>query len=268
MSNSTGDAVYIGVLDETGANITSVKFSLTACAVEEENTSNCTDFAIDTLNLNASGGAPIPTVSVTPAGITFTTQFEGTTSAAKAVKVTNTSTNGATLNFTGITIAGSDPGDFTPSGCTSSLAPGKHCTISVTFKPTATGKRTGTLQISDNAATSPQTVDLSGKGTLVSLAPSPVAFPSATVGTKSSPIVVTLTNNNATTITVHTISISGPDKTDFAQTSTCSTPVTPKTCTISVTFTPIAKGIRKATLSVPDTDLGSPQTDALTGTGE
>jgi len=30
-SNATGDAVYVGILDQTGANITSVTFSLTAC---------------------------------------------------------------------------------------------------------------------------------------------------------------------------------------------------------------------------------------------
>jgi hypothetical protein len=39
-----------------------------------------------------------------------------------------------------------------------------HCAISVTFKPTAAGTRTGTLSVSDTATGSPQTVNLSGRG--------------------------------------------------------------------------------------------------------
>ena len=45
-SDSNGDPLYIGVLDESGANITSVTFSLTSCS------GTCTDFAIDTLYLD------------------------------------------------------------------------------------------------------------------------------------------------------------------------------------------------------------------------
>jgi hypothetical protein len=36
--------------------------------------------------------------------------------------------------------------------------------VSVTFSPTATGAVTGTLTFTDSAATSPQTVSLSGTG--------------------------------------------------------------------------------------------------------
>src|SRR6202047_2670991 len=46
-SNANGDATYIGVLDQSGANITSVVFSLTPCA----GICITTDFAIDTVNL-------------------------------------------------------------------------------------------------------------------------------------------------------------------------------------------------------------------------
>lgn len=45
-SDSNGDPLYIGVLDETAANITSVTFSITTC------NGTCTDFAIDTLYLD------------------------------------------------------------------------------------------------------------------------------------------------------------------------------------------------------------------------
>ena len=44
------------------------------------------------------------------------------------------------------------------------LAATGTCTINVTFTPTATGARTGTLTVSDNAAGSPQSIPLTGTG--------------------------------------------------------------------------------------------------------
>src|SRR5262249_61679904 len=60
----------------------------------------------------------------------------------------------------------STTGDFAVSAttCTTSLAAKGKCTISVVFKPTATGNRTGKLSVSDSAKNSPQTVVLSGTG--------------------------------------------------------------------------------------------------------
>jgi len=56
-SNANGDATYIGVLDQTGSNITSVVFSLIACP------GICTDFAIDTVNLNTAPATLVSLVS-------------------------------------------------------------------------------------------------------------------------------------------------------------------------------------------------------------
>jgi hypothetical protein len=44
------------------------------------------------------------------------------------------------------------------------LAPAASCAINVTFTPTAAGSRTGLLTITDNAASSPQVVNLGGGG--------------------------------------------------------------------------------------------------------
>jgi hypothetical protein len=56
-------------------------------------------------------------------------------------------------------------GDFAQTNtCGASLAAHEACTISVTFKPTAAGKRTGNLPLHDDAANSPQLVTMSGKG--------------------------------------------------------------------------------------------------------
>lgn len=58
------------------------------------------------------------------------------------------------------------PSVFTvKSQCDKTLAPGKHCKVSVTFKPVDdTTAETGSLMIFDNATGSPQSVWLSGMG--------------------------------------------------------------------------------------------------------
>jgi hypothetical protein len=112
-------------------------------------------------------------------------------------------------------------------------------------------------------------VPISGKGTEITLSPSPVAFGSVAVGVTSSPIPVVLTNSGTTAVTVSAVAITGADKGDFAiQSNGCTTIAgAGGTCTITLTFTPAATGARSASLSVTDTDPGSPQTDSLTGTG-
>ncbi len=50
------------------------------------------------------------------------------------------------------------------SECETTLAPGKSCKASVTFKPTDTTEQSGSLMIYDNVTGSPQTVTLSGTG--------------------------------------------------------------------------------------------------------
>jgi subtilase family serine protease len=56
-------------------------------------------------------------------------------------------------------------GDFTQTNnCPSQLAPSATCAISVSFKPTAMGPRSGTLTISNNTPESPRLLALSGTG--------------------------------------------------------------------------------------------------------
>jgi len=98
-------------------------------------------------------------LSVLPAKLKFGAQKLDTTSRVKTLKVTNQSE--AAVSFTGMPVSG----DFAETNtCGASLAAQNSCTISITFKPTATGKRSGNLPLHDNASNSPQIVTLSGKG--------------------------------------------------------------------------------------------------------
>jgi hypothetical protein len=75
------------------------------------------------------------------------------------LKVTNAS--GVMAIITGM----STTGDFAQtSTCGARLAALGTCTISITFKPTAAGKLSGSLTLNDDATNSPQLVKLSGKG--------------------------------------------------------------------------------------------------------
>ena len=90
------------------------------------------------------------------------------------VKVGQNSTKAVTLTSSGDTpliignIAISGSSDFSQTNtCTiggSGMNPPQSCTITVKFAPSAKQSRSGTLSITDNASSSPQTVSLSGKG--------------------------------------------------------------------------------------------------------
>jgi hypothetical protein len=112
-----------------------------------------------------SGTGVAAGISFNPTSLSFGNQGTGSTSAAQTVTVTNSGT--AALHVTSVTPTGTNAGDFAKSADTCSgqaIAAGATCTVSVTFKPTATGARTATLSFVDDAPSSPQTVAVSGTG--------------------------------------------------------------------------------------------------------
>ena len=210
------------------------------------------------------------TAKLSPVSLTFSTQAIGTMSGAKKVTLTNVGTT--SLNITGIAITGTNAGDFSQTHtCGSSLVVGSSCSISVTFKPTASGIRTAALSISDNAAGSPQKVTLSGIGTTAKLSPTSLSFgvvAIGTIGTLKPPKTVTLTNVGTTALGITGIAITGTNVGDFFQSHDCGSSLAAgASCTISVTFRPTAIGTRRAAVSITDSAAGSPQKVALSGTG-
>jgi HYDIN/CFA65/VesB-like, Ig-like domain len=210
-----------------------------------------------------SGTGVDMTVSLTPSSMKFAVQLVYTTSAPQLATLKNTGTQAITIS----SISTAKP--FAENNnCPSTLQPGDSCDIHVTFTPTDRGLQHGKLTVSDNAQGSPQTVALSGTGTVVKLAPASVNFGNQKVGTKSSPRAVKLTNEGFTSLSISKITIGGTDAGDFSQTNNCgnSVPVG-GSCKIEVTFAPTVTGKRSATLEVYDDGGGSPQTAKLAGTG-
>src|SRR5437762_2681490 len=103
------------------------------------------------------------TAKLSPVSLSFSTQAISTTSSARKVALTNVGTTA--LSITGIAITRTDAGGFVQVPVSVSAVPaGASCSISVTFRPTASGTRRAAVSISDNAAGSPQKVALSGTG--------------------------------------------------------------------------------------------------------
>ena len=119
-----------------------------------------------TISLSGVGGTS--SVLLTPGSLKFGSQFVGSTSAAQTVSLTNTGSLALTIN--GIFVTGPQAGDFAQTNnCGSSLASGAGCTITITFTPAAFGTRSGMLDISDSASSTPQTVTLSGSAAATSV---------------------------------------------------------------------------------------------------
>jgi len=127
-----------------------------------------------TVSLSGTGIAPAA-VSLSTSSLSFGSQMAETTSAAQAVRLTNT--GGASLSISSIST--SQPFAQT-NNCPASLAGGASCTISVTFTPQAGGTVNGVVTITDSAAGSPHTVSLNGNGLdfTVSAAPSSITISS------------------------------------------------------------------------------------------
>jgi len=238
-------------------------------------------------------GVPDTTASTSPNPVSFGNVAKGT--ASQPMQLTVTNTGGGQLLFAygpGHSflppIVGVNANDFSIVGDTclpflqGGVDPGQSCTIDVVFSPSATGAESAQLYLLDNAAGSPQTVNLSGYGTSVqatyTVSPSPLAFGSSPVGTAAAPQTLTVTNTS-TDVQLdmagpkNDVSIVGPDAGDFSVvggTDTCASkqidPPPSNTCSLEVSFTPSATGPANATLMVnPMNGQQTPVT--LTGQG-
>jgi hypothetical protein len=213
--------------------------------------------------VSLGGTGVLPAVTLSPTSLTFSNQLVGTTSKAQTVTLTNTGLG--ILKITKRAMTG--PFGLT-TNCPATVSPGGSCNLSVTFKPTTIGTVTGSISITDNAPSSPQTISLQGTGTNIQLTPASLNFGSQKVGTTSARKLITLTNKGSVTLNISGITITGTNSGDFAQLNNCGTSLAPAaSCSIAVTFAPTATGTRSADVSVTDDGGGSPQQAPLTGTG-
>jgi hypothetical protein len=213
-----------------------------------------------TVTLNGTGTGSAQATLSAPS-LTFSSQNVGTTSAPQTLTLTNTGSGPLTIT----SIAPS--GDFAQTNnCGATVAAGTSCILSITFTPTATGARSGSVTLTDNASPATQTITLTGTGVVpaVTLSGTSLTFAVQAIGTTSPIQTATLTNSGSGTVNIASITPSG----DFAVTNNCGgTVAAGANCTLSVTFTPTAAGARTGSITVVDNASTSPQTVSLSGTG-
>jgi 6-phosphogluconolactonase (cycloisomerase 2 family) len=204
-------------------------------------------------------GTVTNTVSFSPASLTFPGQATGTTSASQAITLTNKATT--TLKIT--TVAASGEYAETDTCAAKSIAAGKTCTITVTFKPTSAGTIKGAISVADAATTTPQIVALTGTAVnALAFSPATLTF-TGTVGSTSAAQTATLTNNSSAAITISKVINSG----DYKQTNTCGTSIAAgKNCTFSISFAPLVAGTIDGAITVTATGITAPQVLNLAGT--
>jgi sugar lactone lactonase YvrE len=214
--------------------------------------------------------SPFP-FSFLPSSLTFAPTYIGATSAAQTVTVTNTGTTAAAVKSYLFTGANASAFVITQKTCSTSLAAGASCTLSIAFQPTANGSLTANLAATDNATGSPQAMTLAGTGATatISLSPSSLAFASTYVGLATAAQTVTVTNTGVYALPVKSYLFTGANASSFVLTGkTCSASLAAgASCTLSIAFQPTANGSLTASLAAMDIATGSPQLVGLTGTG-
>lgn len=211
-----------------------------------------------------------PSISLSASNFSFGSIQTGSASQPQAL--TLTSNGGQALSINSISIGGADSSQFVETDtcqAPSVLQPNKFCSVSITFQPTSTGvgSQQATLSIIDNAPGSPQSVMLTGTGVAppppapaVSASPDPVGFSTITQGTTSSPTSLVITNSGTAALHISSVAIGGNNVGDFTTTNGCSGTINVKaTCTITITFAPLAAGQRSETITISDDASDSPQ---------
>ena len=240
----------------------------------------------DSQTLEAVGSGAGPLAVVSPLALSFGNQPEGSVSAPLVITLTNAGNQPLTISKLP-PLSGPGSAQFskveTAASCVAvTLAPGASCELSFEFAPTTTGTFTAEVEFVDNSSFLPnaeQLVTITGTGTgvapIISILPAALSFPMQPIGITSTTQPLTLTNTGSAAMNLSGIVITGNSSTNFGfvlkGTSACPYPTGPlpagASCTISVDFTPQASGPISATLSISDNAAGSPQSVALSGSG-
>ncbi len=227
-----------------------------------------------TITVTGTAVAPGPAATFTPSTLTFTTQDVGTTSAAQYFSVTNTGS--ANLTITAVASTNATEFPISTDSCSGvTLTPNQHCVVSVAFSPLIGHTRSGSIQVTDNATGSPQSVALTGTGYGIpelSFTPTSLTFASTNINATSATQTITLKDTGTDYLGFSGITIAGVNSSEFTITNnTCSTYLAPAgTCVLTISFKPTASGPQGAYVVVSDNAnnvTGSIQIAALSGTG-
>jgi sugar lactone lactonase YvrE len=292
MTNTGGSTLSITSIAVTGTNASSFVFAnscgtslaagtsctihghfaptaagaLTAAVTITDNASN----SPQSIALSGTGVEPPITLSAT--SLSYGSIVVGQSSNSQSVTMTNT--GAAALSITSIAVTGTNASSFVfANTCGTSLAVGASCIIHGHFAPKAAGALKAAITITDSATGSPQSIALSGTGVVpagpVTLSATSLSYPATTVGTSSTSQSVTMTNTGTAVLSITSIAVTGTNASSFGFANNCGTSLAVgASCIIHGHFAPTATGAAAAAVTITDSATGSPQSIALSGTGQ
>jgi hypothetical protein len=277
---SPGEFSFTGpvapVTVNSGSNVVfSVTFRPSAATTFSGFLNLTTNGSSTTTSIPLSGtgvSAPPPTVSVgiSPATLDFGTQLINQTSAAKTVVLTNTGTANLTINAVQTT----SPYSITGFTGATTLTPGNTLNLSVTFHPTTAATFDSMITVNSTAASSPDTVFITGQGApafsscsgVVTLNNTLFNFGQQSVGLTGTPQTLDISNTGSGTMTLNSVASDNPA-------FTLTGPALPAqvnagaSAQFSIDFTPAFAGAFTGTLTITSTACNSPNTISLSGSG-
>src|SRR5262249_53986782 len=148
-------------------------------------------------------------------------------------------------------ITAGDTTDFKarPIGCTG-VPPGGSCNIEVSFAPAKEGKRSATINVTDETGRSLATAPVQGVGTAagIQVSPSNVDFGSLELGQKTKPRSVTILSAGSAPLR---ISLQQPGIRVFSMTSGCGNLMMPgEKCSVALNFDAGKPGEYSSTLLI------------------
>lgn len=224
-----------------------------------------------TVTLAGTGTAsPQAGIAVDATTLDLGNQVVEVQSAPKTLTVTNS--GAAPLSFSSLSLSGTDAGSFVLGGSCAvgtPVAAKGSCTVTVAMLPLTLGTKVATLTLASNAPTGPVAVALRGVAIKtpapeVGLSQAALDFGTVTLGVKSNPRTVTLTNIGTAALGITSIVSSSSE---FGVTHNCpaSLPVA-ASCGISVTFTPASANLAESVI-ITTNAASSPNSIVLTGLG-
>ena len=278
LSNSGNTTLHNFVFQTTGdftvsSDCPQSLVSGAACTISLAFTPKASGARTSAVAISTDAATPLDFISLSGTSNPSSLQLSATTlafgghtiasSTAMPLQITN---NGQTpVSITGITASG----DYAvASNCPAILLPAAVCTATVTFTPVAVGSRTGTLTLNSSATTLPLTVVLTGTGLQqhLSVSASSLDFGATALGNHVT-LPLQITNDSQAPVTVGGITPSG----DYTIAGDCPGPgaalAPAAVCTLQVTFTPSAVGVRSGSLSIASSATTVPIMISLTGVG-
>jgi hypothetical protein len=199
-------------------------------------------------------------LSLEPEQLSFPATQREQRSEQESVQVRNSGDDDVHLGA--VALGGDAAGDFVldKGSCESAtLRPGAACEIRAQFEPMATGSRTATISLGDDAPDGPHTIRLVGTGTegakpSVQIYARSYSFGRQAVHTMSKPVQVWVVSRGKAPLTIGTVDFEGGRPRDFALRTGCSRRVLKPNdqCEIDVTFSPMAAGDARARILVPN----------------